>query len=191
MEILLANHTISSQEFLTPCQTDSWCSLMSDWTVCSPSTFNIFGTACSCVFHRHQLHLLYRVVPCSTMRRLLSVLVLSRLDYCNAILAKLLSTTLYPLRQIQCCSLSHFFSWCSGPIDRTVDGAPLVTNQIPYQFKVVSDDVCCVTVQWLEYICDIVILHWHYLSGTCFKLLRVASSISPGQELFSGKEHSP
>ena len=54
-------------------------------------------------------------------------------------------TSVYDTRSIaassQCRSPSRRWSWTSGPRDRTDEGAPLVTNQLPYQFQVMSDDV--------------------------------------------------
>ena len=42
----------------------------------------------------------------------------------------------------QCCSPSRRWSWTLGPRDRTDEGAPLVTNQMPYQIQVMSDNAC-------------------------------------------------
>ena len=60
----------------------------------------ISRTASSCFFHLRQLRQLRGVVYCSTMQRLVSAIVLSRLDYCNAVLSGLPSTTLDPLRRV-------------------------------------------------------------------------------------------
>ena len=46
-------------------------------------------TASSCFFHLRRLRQLRGIVCCSTMQRLVSALVLSRLDYCNAVLSGL------------------------------------------------------------------------------------------------------
>ena len=51
-------------------------------------------TASSCFFYLCRLHQLRGVVCCSTIYRLVSALVLSKLDYCNAMLSGLPSTTL-------------------------------------------------------------------------------------------------
>ena len=55
--------------------------------------------ASSCFFHLRRLHQLCGVVCRSTMQQLVSALVLSRLDYCNAVLSELPSTTLDPLQR--------------------------------------------------------------------------------------------
>ena len=61
---------------------------------------NISRTPSSCFFHLPRLCQLRGVVCRSIMQRLVSALVLSRLDYCNAALSGLPSTTLNPLRRV-------------------------------------------------------------------------------------------
>ena len=61
---------------------------------------HISRTASSCFFRLHRWRQLRGVVFCSTMQRLVSALVLSRLDYCNAVRTGLPSTTLDPLRRV-------------------------------------------------------------------------------------------
>ena len=61
---------------------------------------HISKTASSCFFHLRRLRQLRGVICRSTMQRLVSALVLSRLDYCNAVLSGLPSTTLDPLRRV-------------------------------------------------------------------------------------------
>ena len=58
--------------------------------------------------------------------------------------------TWYVAASSQCCSLSRRWSLSSGPRDRTNEEAPLVTNQIPYQFQVMSDDArrCDAATLW-------------------------------------------
>ena len=118
---------------------------------------HISRTAYSCFFHLRRLRQLRDVVCCSTMQQLLSAFVLSRLDYCNAVLSELPSTTLDPMRRSsQCCSPSRRWSWSSRPNDRTNEEAPLVANHIPYQFQVMSTMYAAVTGQCPQYIRDIV-----------------------------------
>ena len=61
---------------------------------------HISRTGSSCFFHLRRLRKLRGVVCCSTMQRLVSALVLSRLDYCNTVLSGLPSTTLDQLRWV-------------------------------------------------------------------------------------------
>ena len=61
---------------------------------------HISRTASSFLFHLRRLRQLRGVVCCSTMQRFVSALVFSRLDYCNAVLSGLPSTTLDPLRRV-------------------------------------------------------------------------------------------
>ena len=61
---------------------------------------HISRIACSCFFRLHQLFQLRVVVCHSTMQRLISALVLSRLNYCDAVLSGLPSTTLDPLQWV-------------------------------------------------------------------------------------------
>ena len=98
---------------------------------------HIWRTASSCFVHLHRLRQLLGAVCRSTMQRFVSALVLSSLDYCNAVLAGLPSTILDPLRRVLSCISSRRCSWSSEPCDRTDEGASSVTNQIAYQFQVV------------------------------------------------------
>ena len=104
-------------------------------------------------------------------------------------------TSVYDTRSVaassQCCSPSRCWSWTSGPRDQKDEGAPLVTNQIPYQF--VSYVWWC-TPLWLvnarNTFVILCILCQHYLDGIGFEQLPGDSSTSPVQELFSVKELS-
>ena len=61
---------------------------------------NISRTVSSCLFHLRRLRKLRGIVCRSIMQRLVSELVLSILDYCNAVLSGLPSTTLDLLRRV-------------------------------------------------------------------------------------------
>lgn len=51
-------------------------------------------------FHLRRLRQLRRILPRATKQRLVSTLILSRVDYCNAILVGLPATTLAPLKRL-------------------------------------------------------------------------------------------
>ena len=75
------------------------------------------------------------------MQQLVSVLVLSRLNYGNAVLSGLPSTTLDPLLRVLNAAVRLVAGLRpSRPRDRRNEEASLVANQIPYQFQVMSDD---------------------------------------------------
>ena len=76
-------------------------------------------TTCSCFFHLRRLCQLRGVVCCYTMPRLVSVLILSRLDYCNAVLSELPSTTLDPLRRVLNAAVRHVVGL--GPRDHVTE----------------------------------------------------------------------
>ena len=100
-------------------------------------------TASSCFFHLRRLRQLRGVFCRFIMQRLVSALVLSRLNYCNAMLSGLPSMTLDSLQQVlnaAVCLVTGLGPLESVPRDHTDEGAPLVTNQILYQFQVMSDD---------------------------------------------------
>ena len=69
-------------------------------------------------------------------------------------------TTVYDTRFVatsyQCHSSSRHWSWFSGPRDWTDERALLVTNKIPYQFQVMSDDARHCDWSSPQYIRDIV-----------------------------------
>lgn len=54
----------------------------------------------ACFFHLRRLRQLRYAIPNATMRRLVSGLILSRLDYCNCVLAGLPRSTLAPLTRV-------------------------------------------------------------------------------------------
>ena len=97
--------------------------LESGWTSSSPCMTNISRTASVCLFHQRRLHQHYGVVCHSTMHRLVSVLVLSQLDYCNAVLAGLSSTIIDPLRWVLNAAVSlviGLVSWDHQSINQSV-----------------------------------------------------------------------
>ena len=53
-----------------------------------------------CFFHIHHLRKLHPMLDQSSAQRLVSAFILSRIDYCNAVLAGLLATTLAPLVRV-------------------------------------------------------------------------------------------
>ena len=53
-----------------------------------------------CFFHFHRLHKLQLVLDPSSMQRLISTFIMTRLDYCNAVLAGLPACTLEPLQRV-------------------------------------------------------------------------------------------
>jgi len=62
---------------------------------------HIAQIACNCFYHLHRLRQIRRVVGKEVTSQLVSVFVLSRLDYCNSLLAGLPSTTVKPLQRVQ------------------------------------------------------------------------------------------
>ena len=54
----------------------------------------------TCFFHLHRLRSLRRQLGRDVMERLVSALVRSRLDYCNAVLTGLPASTLAPLQRV-------------------------------------------------------------------------------------------
>ena len=54
----------------------------------------------TCFFHLHRLRSLRRELGRDVMERLVSALVLSRMDYCNAVLTRHPASTLAPLQQV-------------------------------------------------------------------------------------------
>ena len=74
--------------------------MASDWTANSPCAIISRERHLLVSFHLRRLRQLRGVVCCSTMQRLISALVVSRLDYSNAMLSGLPSTTLDPLRRV-------------------------------------------------------------------------------------------
>ena len=54
----------------------------------------------TCYYHLRRLRKLRFILDSSTMQRLVSALILSRVDYCNAVLAGLPAVTLKPLQRV-------------------------------------------------------------------------------------------
>ena len=61
---------------------------------------HILRTSSTCFYHIRKLRQLRGVVSQMAMQRLVSAFVLSRLDYCNAVLADLPSSSLAPLQRV-------------------------------------------------------------------------------------------
>ena len=59
---------------------------------------HVTKVASSCFYHLHRLKQIRRVVSKEVTAQLVSAFILSRLDYCNALLAGLPRTTTDPLR---------------------------------------------------------------------------------------------
>ena len=59
------------------------------------------GIAAACFFQLRRLRQLRNVISPQALQRVVSALVLSRLDYCNAVLAGLPASTLAPLQRVQ------------------------------------------------------------------------------------------
>ena len=146
---------------------------------------NHISRTTSC-FHPRRLHQLHGVVSQSTMHWLVLALVLSWLDYCNAVLAELPSITLdlwWRVLYIAVSLIAGLGSWVH------------VTEQMnKLQSDTVFQVVWWCTPLWLVTVRNtyltLSILCQHYLDRIDFKQLLVASSTSPGQELFSWKELS-
>ena len=134
----------------------------------------ISRTASSCFFHFCRLRQLRVSVVCrSTMQRLVSALILSRLDYCNAVLAGLPSTTLYPLRRVR--NSAVLLVAGLGPRNHVTEQMKkLYWVPIKYRtnFKLCLMMHDAVTGQCPQYIRDI--LCQHYLDGIGFGQLLVA-----------------
>ena len=157
---------------------------------------HISKTASSCFFHLRRLRQLRGVVCRFTKQRLLSAFVLSRLDYCNAVLSGLPSTTLDPLLRVLNAAVRLVAG--SGPRDhvrpnrwRSFIGyqsdTVLIWSYVWWctPLWLVNTFVTLSMIQWQSILCQ------HYLDETRFEQLRVASSTFPGQELFLVKELSP
>ena len=152
--------------------------LASAWTANSPCVTVSREWHLLYFFYLRRLRQLHAAVCCSNMQRLVSALLLSRLDYCNAVLSRLPSTTLDLMRRVLNAAI-HLVAG-RGPRDQTNEEAPLVANQIPYQFQVMSDDArrCDWSISNNTFL-TLSILCQHYLNGIDFEQLRVASSTSP------------
>ena len=129
-------------------------------------------------------------VCCSTMQQLVSALVLSRLEYCNAVLSGLPSTTLDPWRRVLNAAVRLIASL--GPRDHVTEQMKKL-HWLPIKYRI-NFKLClmmhtAVTGQCPQYIRDIV----HPLSTLSGRNRprAHASSTSPGQELLSVKELFP
>ena len=152
---------------------------------------HISRTASSCFFRLRRLHQLRGAVCCSIMQQLVSALVLSRLNYCNAVLSGLPSTTLDPLRQVLNAAI-HAVAGI-GPRDLLTEQMKKL-HWLPIKYRinfVISDYArrCDWSIARNTFV-TLYILCQHYLNGIGYEQLRVASSTSTGQELFSVKELS-
>ena len=117
---------------------------------------HISRTASSCFFHLRRLRQLRGVVCCSTMQRLVSALVLSRLDYCNAVLSGLPSTTLDPLRRVLNAAIRLVAGL--GPRDHVTEQIKTL-HWLPIKYRI-NFKLCvmmhaAVTGQCLQYMPDI------------------------------------
>ena len=103
---------------------------------------HISRTASSYFFNLRRLRQLRGVVCCSTMQRLVSSLVLSRLDIAMRCCLDFHLRHLILAASSQCCNPSRRWSWSSRPLTDQMKKLHciLVANQIPYQFQVMSDD---------------------------------------------------
>ena len=54
----------------------------------------------ACFYHLRRLRQLQKIMSSATMQHLVSAFVLSRLDYCNSVLAGLPAVTLKPLQRV-------------------------------------------------------------------------------------------
>ena len=118
---------------------------------------HISRTASSCFFHLRRMRQLRGVVCCSTMQRLVSALVLSRPDYCNAVLCGLPSTTLDPLRRVLNAEI-HLIAGL-GPRDHVTEQMKKL-HWLPIKYRM-NFKLClmmhaAVTGQCPQYIRDIV-----------------------------------
>ena len=62
---------------------------------------HISKVACVCYFHLRRLKPIRRILGRQTTTSLVDTFVLSRLDYCNSVLAGLLKSTIAPLQRVQ------------------------------------------------------------------------------------------
>ena len=118
---------------------------------------HISRTAYSCFFHLCRLRPLHGLVCCSTMQRLFSVVALSRLDYCNAVLSWLSSTTLDPLQRVLNAAIRLVAGL--GPRDHVTEQMKKlhwlpIKYRINFKLCLMMHDV--VTDQCSQYIRDIV-----------------------------------
>jgi len=65
---------------------------------------HVSQTAQTCFYHLRHLRSIRRQLGLDVTSRLVSAFVLSRLDYCNAVLAGLPASTLAPFQSAACCS---------------------------------------------------------------------------------------
>jgi len=61
---------------------------------------HVSRVAQTCFYHLHQIHAVRRQLDCDVTARLVTALVLSLLDYCNAVLASLPAFTLAPFQWV-------------------------------------------------------------------------------------------
>jgi len=84
--------------------------------------------ASCCFYHLRRLKQIRWLVGKDVTAQLISAFILSRLDYCNALLAGPPRTTIEPLRVKKRSSLSGAWSSSTGPCDTCYEATPLVTS---------------------------------------------------------------
>ena len=96
----------------------------------------------------------FMVICCTTMHLLVSVFILSKLDYCNMMLGRLLLR--HWIRYGGFSILQKYRCWFRSPRPsyRTDEGVTMVKCQILHEIKVVFDEHSIVTDRNLQYILD-------------------------------------
>ena len=70
---------------------------------------HVARVARTCIFHLHRLRSIRRSLGHNVTTRLVSALVISRLDYYNSVLTHLLASVLVPLQTVLCCLVGSWF----------------------------------------------------------------------------------
>ena len=149
---------------------------------------HIFRTASTCFYHLLRLQL-HRIISKAEMKRLVSAFMVSKLDYCSAVLACLLSSSLAP--QLRVLHVAVRIMTCLCPRDHTTGMMMeihwlLIEFRIKLKLSVILQDLtdlysCSTVLKFLRYvvsfsfiyeICSISVCI-SFLEMTCIVLIRM------------------
>ena len=118
---------------------------------------HILRTSLACFYHLHRLRQLCGVISQMAIHRLVSVFVLPRLNYCNAVLAGLLLSSLAPLQRVLYAAVRLVTGL--GPRDH-ITGTMMELHWLPiehrFKFKLCLIMHPAVSGQCPDYICEVV-----------------------------------
>jgi len=102
---------------------------------------HVSRVAQTCFFHLRRLQSVRRQLGCDVSARLVSDLVLSHLDYCNAVLAGLPASTLAPLQSPACSSETCTRPEAARPCNSRPPRVALVTRGAAFRVQTVSTGI--------------------------------------------------